>query len=254
MSRRWLTLAALVALAPAALGQDREADPDESVATPHAAVYADALAERFLTCLAAEGGAPTPDDRAVVADVAAALGASVARGLGGDGCDDTPESQSACAAQVRALDCEQLGARLAPGIAPDTAPPPPAWAAGHARTVSRRIAACAAQERDGATLDDDERRGLDAFESGLAASLGAMQSTGACVVDENALPACARSVAEAPCEGLGARLDDDPGALARTVTPACAAMLRCGAGALDDGGRDDDAEAVDEALLDDDAR
>lgn len=236
--RRPLALVVVLALTPAVRGQTEDPDPDLPAA-PNAAVYGDALVERFLSCLHEEGEAPTAEDRAVLADVAAALGPMVARNVGGDGCDDTPASQAACASRVRDLTCDQLAARLAPNAAP-TAPPPP-WAAGYARSVALRVRACAAQERDGATLDDDEQRALADFESGLAAALGAMQTTGACVVDENALPACARSLGATPCDGLGARLGDDPSALARTVTPACASMLRCGAAALDDGdaGADD---------------
>jgi len=95
-------------------------------------------------------------------------------------------------------------------------------------------------------LHAEARAALAQFESGMASALGAMAATGACAVDENALPACARSVAALGCDGLGARLVDDPGALARSVTPACAAMLRCGAATLDDAGADapDDADPL----------
>lgn len=248
--RRRTALLALVALAPLAQAQDLTPDPDEP-AQPNAPVYADALSERLLTCLLQEGSSPTPDERAVVSDVAAALGPSIARRVGGEACDETPASQVECASRVRSLTCEALSAHLTPGDA-QSAPPP--WAVGHARSVAQRVGVCAAEERDGAALDDDDRRALAEFESSLASALGAMTATGGCVVDENALPACAASVGAVACEGLGARLGEDPSGLARTVTPACAAMIRCGTNAVDDGGADDDDGAVDDAAtVDDDA-
>lgn len=238
MMRRRAALLALLALAPAARGQsaDPEADPDMP-ARPGAPVYGDALAERFLACMRDEGATPSVDDRAALADIVVVLGPSIARSLGGEGCDDSPAAQRLCADRVRELPCDELAARVGAGAS--NAPAAPPWAAGHAHTVALRVRACAEAERDGGALDDAERRVLAEFESGLATALGAMQATGACVVDENQLPACARSVASVGCEGLGARLGDDPGALARTVTPACAAMVRCGAAALEDGGADD---------------
>jgi hypothetical protein len=248
--RHPIALVVVIALTPVARGQsaDPEGDPDLP-ASAHASVYGEVLAERFVACLHDEGRPPTLDDRAVLSDMAVALGPSVARRLGGEGCDDSVASQAACAAQVRELSCEQLATRLTPGAV--AAPPPPPWALGHARSVARRVGACAVQEHDGGALDDDERRALTDFEAGLAAALGALYATGACVVDENALPACAQSVGAVRCDGLGARLGDDPAALARTVTRECAAMIRCGTAALDDGDGGEPDAAPDDATVED---
>lgn len=239
--RAWGGIAAVVLCAPLAFGQDRDEDPE--VPPVDTAVYAEALRERFVACLAAEGNTVTDEDRAVLGDVAASLGRGVARGLGGDGCDDTMEARARCAERVRALTCDDLATRLAsPGA--ET----PAWAEGYARGLASRVGACAAAEHDAGVLGDDDRAALRAFEAGFGRALGAMTAAGACAVDEAAVPACARSVAVIPCEALGARLADEPAAMARAVTPACAAMLRCGARALDDGGAEPDDATADPPL------
>lgn len=239
MSRFALALA-LISLGPIALGQEREPEPD-TPAAPRA--LAEALGERTAACLAAEGRTVSPDDRAVVMDATAALAPSFARATCGDGATESDEAQAGCVTRIRELPCDELASRLA---SPARSAAPPAWAEGWAHTLAQRLERCAAQEQDAGALGEEDRAALAQFESGMASALGAMAATGACAVDENALPACARSVAALGCDGLGARLVDDPGALARSVTPACAAMLRCGAATLDDAGADapDDADPL----------
>lgn len=104
---------------------------------------------------------------------------------------------------------------------------------------------CATAERDGGPIAPEDREALTAFEQQLARALSGLSAGGVCAVNENLLPTCAASVAATGCDGLGARLDEDPAALARTLTPACQAMVRCGAAAMDDGG----VEADDAASL-----
>jgi len=236
--RRFAFALALIALAPIAFGQEGESDPD---APAGQRVFGEALGERTAACMLAEGSPVSPEDRTVLADATAALGPSVARATCGDDAGESAAAQSRCLTRLREIPCDELASRLAsPARA---AAPPPAWAEGYARTLAQRLDACAAQEQEAGSLGDEDRAALAQFESGMASALGAMAATGACAADENALPACARSVAALSCDGLGARLVDDPGALARAVTPECAAMLRCGAAALDDAG----AEAPDDA-------
>lgn len=234
--RRRATLFAMLALASRASGQPRPT-PEEGSDVRGTEAFGSAVAERLVACVEAEGNTVSPADREVLRDVSQALGPVVARSLCGDDCDDDARTRDECAARVRGLSCDELSTRLRPGPARGEAP---AWASGLGRAIASRVGACAVEERDGQTLDDDERRALADFEGELASALGSLTASGACVVNENALPACAMSVSAASCGGLGARLEDDVSALGRTVTPTCAAMFRCGAAALEDGGVDEE--------------
>lgn len=218
-------------LTPLARGQ--EGASDEAVDDPRGdARQREVLAQRLIACVEAEGQAVTPQDRGMLQDVAASLGPAVARGLCASG-GEQPLAGAACVARIEAASCEALASSLGPGAPAGVTA---TWAAGLSRAVASRIEACAAQELDGETLSPEDRAVIPRFEAELARALSTLASAGVCEANENLLPACAASVAATSCDGLGARLEEDPTALARTVTPACQAMLRCGAAAMDDGG------------------
>lgn len=236
MSRRAVWILPVLALA--AVSRAQEPEDDERVDDPRGSpAVREALAERLVACVDAEGAPPSPADREVIRDVSVALASAVTRARCAD-LGDGPGDP--CAAWVRGASCEALVASLGPaGMAPATAP----WAEGLARALAARVLTCATAERDGGPLAPEDREALTAFEQQLARSLSGLAAGGACAVNENLLPTCAASVAATGCDGLGARLDEDPAALARTLTPACRAMVRCGAALLDDGGADDDPDA-----------
>lgn len=233
----------LPVLALAAVSRAQEPADDERVDDPRGSpAVREALAERLVACVDAEGAPPSPADREVIRDVSVALAAAVTRAL----CEDRGDGPGdPCAARVRGASCEALVASLGPaGMAPMSAP----WAEGLARALAARVLTCATAERDGGPLAPEDREALTAFEQQLARSLSGLSAGGVCAVNENLLPTCAASVAATGCDGLGARLDEDPAALARTLTPACRAMVRCGAALLDDGGADDPDAAMIDAL------
>ncbi|MFO0630010.1 MAG: hypothetical protein U0325_30905 [Polyangiales bacterium] len=252
-SPRWRAVAAKGTLCAAArcgsspvlaLAVSRAQEPDdERVDDPRGApAVREALGERLAACVDAGGFSRCPrrGPGAVIGDVAVALGVGgepVARAdLAPPTAPATP-APPGCGASG-----EALVASLGPaGMAPTTAP----WAEGLARApLAGRVLTCATAERDGATLDPDDRAALTAFEQQLARALSGLAAAGTCAVNENLLPSCAASVSATGCEGLGARVDEDPAVLARTLTPACQAMIRCGAALLDDGGADDDPDAA----------
>lgn len=228
MKRHLLTMTVL-AVASVAGGQE----PEEGDDLRGTAAFGGALAERLIACVEAEGSAVGSADREVLHEVSRAMGPGLARSLCGEDCADDGRTRAECAAQIRGLGCDALAARMRPA-APEGRSP--TWAMGLARALVGRIGACAAEERDGGSLAESERALLTDFERELAGALGSLGASGTCAANENALPACAVSVGAVSCEGLGARLSEDPSALARTITPACAAMIRCGAALLDDGG------------------
>lgn len=201
-------------------------DEEGAASTPQAAraAFAAAFSERFVACYEAEGNALTPDDRAVIAEATAPLGVALVRGLGDGDCEESEESVRRCAEAVRALACDDLARRMETLGAPAAAPP---WAAGYARTLAERVAACYQVELDGATLTSEDRAGVDAFREQLARSLGMLESSGRCRVVETEVPACALSVRTLSCDALAARADEPTEGLARSLTPPCARMLRC---------------------------
>jgi len=239
VSRRAVWILPMLALA--AVSRAQEPADDERVDDPRGSpAVREALAERLITCVEAEGSPPSPADREVIRDVSVALTATVIRARCADLSDGPGD---ACAARIRGASCESLVASLGPaGMAPATAP----WAEALARALAARVLTCATAERDGGPLAPEDREAITAFEQQLSRALSGLSAGGVCAVNENLLPTCAASVAATGCEGLGARLDEDPSALARTLTPACQAMVRCGAALLDDGGGDEATDAASE--------
>jgi hypothetical protein len=240
---RWRWGVVVVALAARVEGQE-VADPEvaevpEAAPTVSAALGR-AVAERFVACAGSEGAALTDDDRALIGDSVAPLGASVARALGAEGCAGA-EAEARCVEAVRAASCDALAQALT--AAPGAGGAPPAWAEGHARTLVDRIGRCLAEERGGAATDE-ELAALGGLRSSLASTLGALVTSGRCSLDENALASCALSVPALSCEALSARLADDPGALGGGVTPECGRFLRCGGGDGDGGAEEADDASV----------
>jgi len=242
---RWRWTVAVVVLTSAAAGQEVP-DPDEaSVVEPAvSAALGRALADRFVACAGAEGEALTEADRSTVADGVAPMAPAVARGLGAEECTTDPAAEAACIELVRSANCDALarGLQDAPSAMSPTAAP--AWADGHARTLTARLSTCLAAERDGGT-SNEELAALDGLRRALGATLGLLVSTGRCRVDENALPTCALSVGALSCDELSRHLEEDPGRLASGVTPECTLFLQCGD---DDAGADEADASLEEPI------
>ncbi len=242
---RWRWMIAVVVLTSVASGQEVP-DPDEaSVVAPAAsAALGRAVADRFVACAGAEGEALTEADRSTVADGVAPMASAVARGLGAEECTTDPAAEARCIELVRAADCDALARGLQSAPTARSTEPTPAWADGHARTLTARVSACLAAEHDGGT-SDEELAALNALRSSLGATLGLLVATGRCRVDENALPTCALSVGSLSCEALSHHLEEDPGRLASGVTPECARFLQCGDG---DAGADEADASLEEPI------
>ena len=233
MRSPWIV--ALVALSSSAFGQEvpdpEIAEVPEATPTAVSAALGRALGDRFVACAAAEGGALSEADRALVGESVAPLATAVARSLGADACAGT-DAEARCVSVVRAADCDSLARALldAPGAMSGAATP--SWATSYARTLVDRITSCLAAERD-AGPSDEEVEALSGLRRSLASTFGLLVASGRCRIDENALPACVASAAAVSCEPLGEHLEGDPAGLASGVTPECGQFLRCGD---DDGG------------------
>jgi hypothetical protein len=155
VSRRAVWILPVLALA--AVSRAQEPADDERVDDPRGSpAVREALAERLITCLDAEGSPPSPADREVIRDVSAALASTVTRAR----CEDLSDGPGdACAARIRSGSCESLVASLGPaGLAPTSAP----WAEALARALAARVLTCATAERDGGPLAPEDREALTA--------------------------------------------------------------------------------------------
>lgn len=221
---------ALLCLSLASMGLRGEAQeraeplPHETVGAPsHETVLGDALSARFAACYAAEGAALSPADLTVVRNALMPRAVAVAQTAGGADCAAT-SNQAACVDALTNATCERLARIL--GDAPGARSSAPSWAAGYARVLAQRVAACYVAESDGGSLDE-ARETLTRFERETADALGALSERQGCHADQDFLPACSTSVMALSCGDLGSRLANEPASMLRALGGACERLVAC---------------------------
>lgn len=229
MSRaRWGAFVLLTA-GLSAEAQPVPADPRwERISPSLRAAYGGALADRFVSCLVAEGHAAPEADRAVVRASVAPLVVPLLRQLDDIACSPEEDARRACLSALEALSCATLSRRLA-SVSQSESPstPPPAWAEGFARGLSDRVARCYAEERGSPSMTLSDAEALTALRLRAARAVAARATRAGCRIEENAVPACGASLRTLPCATLTARAAGSLEGLVAELTPACTAMLVC---------------------------
>lgn len=213
---------ALLCLTLATMGLRGEAQ-ERAEPPSNETVLGDALGARFAACYTAEVGPPSPADLTVLRNALAPRAVSVAQTAGGADCAAT-SNQAACVDALTNVACERLARIL--GDAPGARTSAPSWAAGYARVLGQRIAACYVAESDGGSLDE-ARETLTRFERETADALGALSEREGCHADQDFLPACSTAVMALSCGDLGSRLANEPASLLRALGGACVRLVAC---------------------------
>jgi len=192
---------ALLLAAGAAWGQD---DEPASTTTADTAPYVQALTDRFMACLAAEGSAVGAEDAAAAAEAIGMLSPILNR-YGGTDCAASSEAVQACADQARAMACTAIHDRLSAALSGDVSGgvSSPEWADSYAGALTGRIQACHGAET-GETLTAEGMADLDRYRGFLAGALGALGAS--CKVDDGRLATCRAAATALPCDTLAAYL------------------------------------------------
>jgi len=220
------SLLLLLTLAPSA--QDDEEFVPGTAREVDATPYVEALAERFMTCLAAEGTAIDDSDAAVVEDALATMVPLLSMEEASP-CTATEEAMTACAASAATRSCPDLQTDILDVMAGRVSiTEVPAWAASYASAMSTRIASCYGAET-GVPLTADEQADLTLFESMIGQTFGAL--TQACDVREEKVSPCIAEAGALDCAALAAYLaSEDVDLMIRDFMASCEGVFDCGGG------------------------
>ncbi|MEZ4409454.1 MAG: hypothetical protein R3A52_23735 [Polyangiales bacterium] len=177
-------IVSVVALCALVVGRSGSAQHHATVDDPEAegvvprgedGALVDALTARFTACHESESGPLSAGDRDVLRSALTPVAAPLAGTLVTGGCEGDA-ARGRCVESVRELSCDELARALAEMPARMARGEAPAWAAGYARVVVRRVVDCYAAEVDGGALDDETRRAMEGFEAQTASALGRWRS------------------------------------------------------------------------------
>ena len=190
-----------------------------------AAPYAEALGQRFMSCLRDEGTTLAEEDEAKLAEAAKDLGLALVRSDSGRGCTADVSAMWSCTSHVRGLSCAALHDEIRDSLAAALQErPSPSWAEDYASTIIGRIDGCYEAEA-GEPIPSEASDALDTFRSLMARSLGALD--GPCKLIRAQLDVCIAIAQSMTCPEIGQQLRSDPSQLIHQSMQTCGGLFEC---------------------------
>lgn len=209
-----------------ALAQDEvESFPGQQLDVD-ASPYVEALTQRFLDCLGAEGTTFDEADAAAVQEAISVMVPALSN-QGSSSCTADETAVADCASAVSIQSCESLHEDLAAVLTGQISlVDVPAWAASYASAMSGRVASCYEAET-GTPLAAAEQDDLTLFESMVGQTMGAL--TQACAVREDQVDTCIAEAGAMDCAALATYLaSEDVDLMVRDFMAGCQGALDCG--------------------------